>query len=201
MSPGNLTNTARRAQGSAFLPVAFLPIPKSMTLPMISTLNLIDNPTANKKHRGKPNFKKFCRQMYHACLTQIFQPLKAGMTTPEVVHCPDGHFRRVIYGIGPYIADYPEQVWLAAIVQNWCPKCVSIHSSYFIVLINCWTLGAMQIQITWTLKMLGGDHTKKLSFWSHALIPGLYGMILVCAAMSWFVSSFFLNIKQIYKYL
>jgi len=44
------------------------------------------------------------------------------MTTPEVVKCPDGHFRRAIYGIGPYIADYPEQVWLASIVQGWCPK-------------------------------------------------------------------------------
>ncbi|KAJ7142563.1 hypothetical protein C8R44DRAFT_571794, partial [Mycena epipterygia] len=45
------------------------------------------------------------------------------METPEVVRCPDGHFRRVIYRLGPYIADYPEQVWLACIVQNWCPKC------------------------------------------------------------------------------
>ena len=30
MSPGNLINTARRAHGSAFLPVAFLPIPKGI---------------------------------------------------------------------------------------------------------------------------------------------------------------------------
>ena len=30
MSPGNLTNIARHAHGSAFLPVAFLPIPKSI---------------------------------------------------------------------------------------------------------------------------------------------------------------------------
>ena len=44
------------------------------------------------------------------------------MTTPEVVKCPDGHFRRAIYGLGPYISDYPEQVWLAGIVQGWCPK-------------------------------------------------------------------------------
>jgi Plavaka transposase len=29
MSPGNLTNTARRAHGNGLLPVAFLPIPKS----------------------------------------------------------------------------------------------------------------------------------------------------------------------------
>ena len=44
------------------------------------------------------------------------------MTTPEVVRCPDGHFRQAIYSLGPYIADYPEQVWLAGIVQGWCPK-------------------------------------------------------------------------------
>ncbi|KAH9974842.1 hypothetical protein BJV74DRAFT_879675 [Russula compacta] len=94
MSPGNLTNIARRAHGNALLPVAFLPIPKI-----------------------------FCWQMYHACLAQVFQPLKAGMTTPEVVRCPDGHFCQAIYGLGPYIADYPEQVWLATIMQGWCPKC------------------------------------------------------------------------------
>lgn len=60
--------------------------------------------------------------MYHASLAQVFEPLKNGMTTPEVVKGPDGHFYRVIYGLGPYIADYPEQVWLACIVQGWCPK-------------------------------------------------------------------------------
>lgn len=52
------------------------------------------------------------------------EPLKPGMTTPEVTRCPDGHFRRVIYGLGPYIADYPEQCLLACIVQNWCPRYV-----------------------------------------------------------------------------
>ncbi|KAL6310202.1 hypothetical protein BKA93DRAFT_814481 [Sparassis latifolia] len=41
----------------------------------------------------------------------------------EVTRCADGHFRRVIYGLGPYIADYPEQALLACIVQGWCPKC------------------------------------------------------------------------------
>ncbi|KAJ7871547.1 hypothetical protein B0H13DRAFT_2554444 [Mycena leptocephala] len=34
---------------------------------------------------------------------------KSGMTTAEVVRCPDGHFRRAIY----------EQVWLACVVQGW----------------------------------------------------------------------------------
>jgi hypothetical protein len=48
------------------------------------------------------------------------------MTTPEVVCFPDGHFRKVIYGLGPYIADYPEQVLLACIVQGWCPKYITV---------------------------------------------------------------------------
>ncbi|KAG1837337.1 hypothetical protein DFJ58DRAFT_846544 [Suillus subalutaceus] len=34
------------------------------------------------------------------------------MTKPEVVRFGDGHYRRVIYGLGPYIADYEEQVLL-----------------------------------------------------------------------------------------
>ncbi|KII83568.1 hypothetical protein PLICRDRAFT_180341 [Plicaturopsis crispa FD-325 SS-3] len=106
MSPGILTNTARRARGNAVLPVAFLPIPKTA-----------------KRHRKRPEYQKFCRQMYHACLARVFEPLKAAMTAPVTVRCPDGHLRRAIFGLGPYIADYPEQVWLAGIVQGWCPKC------------------------------------------------------------------------------
>ncbi|KAI9429150.1 hypothetical protein BJY52DRAFT_1353967 [Lactarius psammicola] len=47
------------------------------------------------------------------------------MTEPRVIKCPDGHFRHTIFGLGPYIADYPEQVWLSGIVSNWCPKCVT----------------------------------------------------------------------------
>jgi hypothetical protein len=45
--------------------------------------------------------------------------------TPVTMRCPDGFYRQVIYGLGPYIADYPEQVWLACIVQGWCAKYVS----------------------------------------------------------------------------
>ncbi|KAF8149984.1 hypothetical protein B0H34DRAFT_785236 [Crassisporium funariophilum] len=106
MSPGCITNIARRAHGNGLLPVAFLPIPKT-----------------SKNHRKDGKYATFVRQMYHACLAQVFAPLKAGMTTPEIVRCPDGHLRRAYYGLGPYIADYPEQVWLAGIVQWWCPKC------------------------------------------------------------------------------
>lgn len=50
------------------------------------------------------------------------------MTVPEVVRTPDGHFRRVIYSLGPYIADYPEQCLLACVVQGWCSRYVTSHS-------------------------------------------------------------------------
>ena len=46
------------------------------------------------------------------------------MTTPEITRFPDGHFRKVVFGLGLYIADYPEQALLACIVQGWCPKYV-----------------------------------------------------------------------------
>jgi hypothetical protein len=44
------------------------------------------------------------------------------MKQPEIIRCADGHFRKVIWGLGPYIADYPEQVLLACVVYNWCPR-------------------------------------------------------------------------------
>ena len=46
------------------------------------------------------------------------------MTKPEIVQCPDRHFRRVLWGLGPYIADYQEQLTVACIVQYWCARYV-----------------------------------------------------------------------------
>ena len=46
------------------------------------------------------------------------------MTEPEVVQCPDHHFRRVLWGLAPYIADYQEQLTVACIVQYWCARYV-----------------------------------------------------------------------------
>ncbi|KAH9014681.1 hypothetical protein EDB84DRAFT_1277590 [Lactarius hengduanensis] len=105
-SLGNITNTARRGHGNGVVPVAFLPIPKS-----------------TKCQRKKTAFQMFCWQLYHSCLELVFAPLKPYMTEPKVMKCPDGHFRRTIFGLGPYIADYPEQVYLSGVVSTWCPKC------------------------------------------------------------------------------
>jgi len=48
-------------------------------------------------------------------LRVILAPLKPFMTRPDIVKCPDGHYQRAIYAIGPYITNYPEQVLLAAL--------------------------------------------------------------------------------------
>lgn len=79
---------------------------------------------ADRQYDDDPNFRTFRRQLFHSSLAAILDTLRPGMTTPEVALCPDGHFRRVIYSLGPYIADYPEQVLLSGIVQNWCPRYV-----------------------------------------------------------------------------
>ncbi|KAI0666050.1 hypothetical protein C8Q78DRAFT_1072573 [Trametes maxima] len=107
MSLGNLHNGMRRAHRDSILPIAFLAIPK-----------------AERKHANSTAFRRFRRQLFHTSLAAILQPLKPGTLRPEVVRCPDGHYRRAIWAIGPYIADYPEQVLVANIVQGWCPACL-----------------------------------------------------------------------------
>ena len=54
----------------------------------------------------------------------MFTLLKPYMEKPKVVKCPDGHFHCAIFSLGPYITDYPEQVWLSGVVSNWCSKYV-----------------------------------------------------------------------------
>ncbi|GBE88358.1 hypothetical protein SCP_1301730 [Sparassis crispa] len=108
MGIGNTHNHVRRAHRNAIVLIGFLAIPKT-----------------DRKYADDVKFRKFRRQLFHSSLARILESLKPGMTTPEVTRCADGHFRRVIYGLGPYIADYPEQALLACIVQGWCPKCTA----------------------------------------------------------------------------
>ncbi|KAH9886281.1 hypothetical protein C8Q73DRAFT_658720 [Cubamyces lactineus] len=111
LSNGLVHNSAQRAQRNAVSLVAFLSIPKT-----------------DRQYAKDPKFRKFRRQLFHTSLHTILQSLRPGMTKAEVVRCADGHFRRVIYGLGPYIADYPEQVLLSCVVQGWCAKCTAHHS-------------------------------------------------------------------------
>ncbi|KAF8257006.1 hypothetical protein EI94DRAFT_1774697 [Lactarius quietus] len=98
-------SAATGAHGNGVLPVAFLPIPK-----------------VSRSQRKRPEYHCFCRQLFHKCLEVVFKPLRKYMTSPTVMKCPDGLFHRTIFGLGPYIADYPEQVWVTGIVSCWCAK-------------------------------------------------------------------------------
>ncbi|KAK0191768.1 hypothetical protein F5146DRAFT_981835 [Armillaria mellea] len=80
-------------------------------------------PKTDCQHHDSPEFRRFRRQLFHASLNYILQSLRPGMTTPEIIRYGDGHYRRTIFGLGPYIGDYPEQVLLACVVQGWCAKC------------------------------------------------------------------------------
>ncbi|KAJ6565156.1 hypothetical protein DFH09DRAFT_1474524 [Mycena vulgaris] len=105
---GNVFNSTRRAHREALSVMAFLSIPKT-----------------TRQYAGSKEFRKFRRQLFHSSIRRILQPLKPYMEKSRVTRCADGHFRRAIYGLGPYIADYPEQALLTCIVQGHCPRCLS----------------------------------------------------------------------------
>jgi len=84
----------------------------------------LNSTLATKEYQNSPEFRHFKRQIFHSSLHHILLPLRDHMLVPRVTRCADGHFRRVIYGLGPYIADYPEQALLACIVQGWCARYV-----------------------------------------------------------------------------
>ncbi|KAJ7248710.1 hypothetical protein C8J57DRAFT_1522190 [Mycena rebaudengoi] len=108
MSNGLIYNNVRRAHRNGVSLVAFLSIPKT-----------------DRENQDSAEFRTFRRNLFHGALRHILQSFLPGMTVPEVTLFADGHYRRVIYGFGPYIADYPEQVLLACTVQGWCGRCTA----------------------------------------------------------------------------
>ncbi|KAH9960987.1 hypothetical protein BJV74DRAFT_871953 [Russula compacta] len=108
ISNGNIHNNVRCAHRNGVSILGFLSIPKT-----------------DRKYQDDNKFCMFHHQLFHSSLGAILEPLRPAMTTPKVTRCPDGHFHRIIYGLGLYIADYPEQALLACIVQGWCPKCTA----------------------------------------------------------------------------
>jgi hypothetical protein len=91
-------------------------------------LSLIHDIQATREYADRANFRKFRRQLFHSSLETILSALHPHMSKPRVTLCANCQYRNVIYGLGPYIADYPEQALLACIVQKWCPKYVSLVS-------------------------------------------------------------------------
>ncbi|KAI6135448.1 hypothetical protein EDD17DRAFT_1487353, partial [Pisolithus thermaeus] len=105
LSIGNIRNKVRCAHRNGVILIAFLAIPHM-----------------DKEHASTDAFRRFRRQLFHSSLAYILHDLMPGMTEPIVMQFGDGHYRCVIFGLGPYIADYEEQVLLACIVRGWCVK-------------------------------------------------------------------------------
>lgn len=93
----------------------------------ILTINIL---TADRQYQNSVTFRKFRKELFHTSLRFILQSLRDAMTDYEVVRCADGHYRRIVFSLGPYIADYPEQVLLSCVVQGWCPRYAALDRSY-----------------------------------------------------------------------
>ncbi|KAF9455420.1 hypothetical protein BDZ94DRAFT_1316251 [Collybia nuda] len=95
-SVGNVQNHIRRAHRNALSIIGFLAIPKT-----------------DKQHQDSVEFRKFRRQLFHSSIAQILMSVRPWMTKPRITQCGDGQYRRIVYGLGSYIVDYPEQALLA----------------------------------------------------------------------------------------
>ncbi|KAJ3858507.1 hypothetical protein EV359DRAFT_75846 [Lentinula novae-zelandiae] len=100
---------------------------------------------ADRKYDKDHNFRIFRKKLYHISIATILRSLKPGMKVPVVIRCPDGHFRRAIYDLAAFIADYPEQVYLAGIVSGWCGRCDALFDQLDKGPGNCRTRGLDQI--------------------------------------------------------
>lgn len=122
LSIGNVQNHIRRAHKNALVLIAFLPIPKGQyhsVQPSLTSLQWAT--TGARKDTDTEEFRLFKRDLTHRSIATILLPLRPFMTTPDIVLCPDHYFRRAIYGLGPHISDYPEQMALAWLLLGWCP--------------------------------------------------------------------------------
>ncbi|KAJ7589438.1 hypothetical protein C8J56DRAFT_1049095 [Mycena floridula] len=110
MSNGLIHNNVRRAHRNGVTLIGFFSIPKT-----------------DREHTDSREFRESRRMLFHASIRRILQLLRPGMEEPQLVRYGDGYYRKTIWGIGPYIADYPEQCLLACIVQGWCARCTAKH--------------------------------------------------------------------------
>ncbi|KAG1750517.1 uncharacterized protein EDB91DRAFT_1244099 [Suillus paluster] len=78
-----------------------------------------------KEHAETEEFRNFRCQIFHSSLAKILDMLKDAMSKPKIAHFGNSHYQRVVYGLGPYIVDYEEQVLLMSIMRRWCLRCLA----------------------------------------------------------------------------
>ncbi|KAK2462944.1 hypothetical protein APHAL10511_005039, partial [Amanita phalloides] len=87
----------------------------------VSLIAFMAIPKTDKEHEDSEGFRHFRQQLFHASIHHILQTLRLGMEEPEVLHYADGYYQKTLFGLGAYIADYPKQVLLSCVIQDWCP--------------------------------------------------------------------------------
>ncbi|KAG2036220.1 hypothetical protein BDR03DRAFT_934555 [Suillus americanus] len=141
----DLTATDPETHGSTFVPVIlgsdktmvsiatgnneYYPLYASIGNEALAIIGFLAIPKTTKEHASDPKFRRFHCQLFQSSLAKILERLWPGMTKPEVVRFGDGHFQHVIYGLGPYIADYEKQVLLTCIIRGWCPRCLGSRNN------------------------------------------------------------------------
>lgn len=123
ISLGNVHNNVHCSYGDAVSILAFLSILKSKYLLSTCSEACSDHHhIADAVHKDHVDFHHFHCQLFHSSLAAILHPVRDAMIKLQVTQCADGYFHCIIYGLGPYIADYPEQALLACVVQGWCTQ-------------------------------------------------------------------------------
>lgn len=130
ISTGNLHNNIRCSHRESVSLVRFLSIPTSEFISNIFQTYMNYPVLAERGYKGSKEYLHFRWHLFHASLRAILESFRPAMQKPEIVKCADGHFRRAVYGLGPYIADYPEQSLLSCTIQGWCPRLVYTLSCY-----------------------------------------------------------------------
>ena len=120
LSVGNVRNYARRAHKDALVLIGFLPIPKGIIPPHPDPTCHLTRYLGGRRDTDNETFRDFRRWLFHGSLTAINKPLEPFMRDWDVIRCSDHHFRRAVYSLGLYIADYPEQSAASGTVYNWC---------------------------------------------------------------------------------
>lgn len=92
LSIGNIHNNLRRAHRNGLVLLGFLTIPKCKYILHRNFFKFRFSHLASREFLDNASFRKFHRQLLHSSLAKILESLKPGMTTPEVVRFPDGHF-------------------------------------------------------------------------------------------------------------
>lgn len=87
-----------------------------------------------RKETDNDEFQDFKCHLFHGCLKIILCKLGRYIAEWDLARCANNHFHCVVYGTGPYITDYPEQVLVAEIAYSWCPTYINLPVWTLIIL-------------------------------------------------------------------